>query len=167
MVSLVSIIALLQTWYENALAWFNAFRRDVLFPYAAAAGRNMIFVRSDQWLDATVKAPADDIVYTYDAVQHTIMRPGQTDRMVRWPWISVTYGSTDISDFFQALRLPMGHTLAPSQILTLFAHQHGVYPAGELQVILRDGTEETVYAFRHQPLPASPPYMDNAVDYIR
>lgn len=166
MASWIAVVSYLQTCYEAAVLWWNGVRRDILFPYAAAAGRDMILLRSEQWVDASVKAPAEDIQYRYNVLSNTVTRPEQdaSARMVRWPWISVTYNGDDISDFFQGLRLPAGHTLTHNQLLLLFTHQKGVYPAGELQVITRDGTEETVYAFRHRP---APEHIDNGVDYIR
>ena len=167
MVNWVTVIAWVQTFREVAASWFAAFRRDILYPFAAGAGRDMLLLRNEQWVDATVVVPTEDVTHRYSAVKHTIVIVPQIEgaRSVRWPWLSVVYRGQDISDFFQGLRLPSVGTLTNNAVLMLFAHQKGLLPAGELQVVTRDGEEETVFAFRHRT--SSAPVPESSVNYIR
>lgn len=168
MVSWVAVIAWIQTCRETAAAWIAAFRRDILYPFAAGAGRDMLLLRNEQWVDATVSVPTEDVMYRYCADKHIIIAVPQVEgaRSSRWPWLSVVYNGQDISDFFQGLRLPSVGTLTNNTVLMLFAHQKGLLPAGELQVVTRDGDEETIYAFRHRVAATSAP-AESSVNYIR
>jgi hypothetical protein len=169
MISWITVIAWIQTCREAAAAWFAEFRRNVLYPFAAGAGRDMLLLRNDQWVDASVVVPVEDVTHRYSAVKHTIVTVPQAEgaRSARWPWISVAYGDQDISDFFQGLRLPSVGSISNSTVLMLFAHQRGVLPTGELQVVTRDGDEETVYAFRQPRTTASESEASASVNYIR
>jgi hypothetical protein len=169
MVNWVAVIAWVQTCREAAAAWFAAFRRDILYPFAAGAGRDMLLLRNDQWVDASVSVPVEDVTHRYSAVKHTIVTVPQAEgaRLARWPWISVVYRDQDISDFFQGLRLPSVRTVTHNTVLMLFAHQKGLLPAGELHVVTRDGEDETVYAFRNRPVIATESEASASVNYIR
>lgn len=169
MVSLVTVIAWIQTCREAAEAWFAAFRRDILYPFAAGAGRDMLLLRNEQWVDATVAVPAEDVTHRYCVDKHTIITVPQVEgaRTTRWPWLSVVYRDQDISDFFQGLRIPLVGTITNNAVLMLFAHQKGLLPAGELQVVTRDGDEEVVFAFRHRTASATASSGESSVNYIR
>ncbi len=167
MVNWVTVIAWVQTCREVAASWFAAFRRDILYPFAAGAGRDMLLLRNEQWVDATVSVPTEDVTHRYCVDKHTIITVPQVEgaRSARWPWLSVVYRDQDISDFFQGLRMPSVGTITNNAVLMLFAHQKGLLPAGELQVVTRDGEEETVFAFRHRT--SSAPVPEGSVNYIR
>lgn len=162
MVTWVTVLAWIQTCRETAAAWLTTLRRDVLYPFAAGAGRDMLLLRNGQWVDASVRVPAEEVRFRYCADKHTIVSEPPT-RAVRWPWLSVTWGDDDISDFFQGLRVPLGDSVPTDAVLMLFAHQRGLLPVGELAVVTRDGTEETVYAFRSRPSSEN----EADVNYIR
>jgi hypothetical protein len=157
MISWVTVLAWIQTCREGVAAWLTSFRRDVLYPFAAGAGRDMLLLRNEQWVDANVCVPAEEVCYRYCADKHTIVSvpPVEGARSKRWAWLSVAYGGVDISDFFQGLRVPLISSVGTNAILMLFAHQRGLLPVGELTIVTRDGTEETVHAFRRRAASAT------------
>jgi hypothetical protein len=152
MISWITVIAWIQTCRETAAAWLTTFRRSI-YPFAAGAGRDMLLLRNEHWVDVSTLVPAEEVVYRYYADKRTICRRGEEGaRTKRWNWLSVTYGGVDISDFFQGLRIPDGASVPHNAILMLYAHQQGALPVGKLEVVTRDGMEETVYAFRSRPV---------------
>ena len=73
-----------------------------------------------------------------------------------------------MSDFFEGLRISVGHALTNEQVVLLFAHQRGWLPTGELHVITRSGEEVVIHPFTptsSSNMVESPSLQD--VNYIR
>lgn len=111
----------------------------------------MLLLNSGQWVDV-IDAPERQVLWRYDAETHTLVRNGTTDRAVRWPWISVANDTHDLSDFFGTLRISRGHGISADKAFMLYAHQKGSLPYGIMNVMHRDGKEETVHTY-DEPVP--------------
>jgi hypothetical protein len=167
--SLLGVLAFLQTCKERAAHWYTVVRTQYLVPLVHYGGRNMVLLRNGQWLDETQGLLSGEIVCQYDVVKHVIHFPG-AERTKRWPWLSVCAGDRDISDFFEGLRISVGHELSNEQVVLLFAHQRGWLPTGDLHVITRSGEEVVIRPFTPTPISSSnmvesPSLQD--VNYIR
>jgi len=134
----VRLAAFLQYVSESVEAWVRRIRIQYLLPLVSYGGRSMYLLRNEQWIDASVIVPADEIVFTYDALKHTIRSTAAPTQMNRCPWISVVANGVDISDFFTSLRISAGITDAAA--LMLYAHQKGVLYTRDITVISRDGS---------------------------
>jgi hypothetical protein len=134
--------AWVQEKWDAALIVVNRVRRRLLLPIALWGGRDMTLLTNGQWVDG--RAPPEQVRWRYDAEKHVLVRTGaEAERLVRWPWLSVACGTQDLSEFFQGLRLSAGHQLADDKAVMLFAHQKRWVPGGDLQIVRRDGSEET------------------------
>lgn len=169
--SLLGLLAFLQTCKEKTVYWYTVLRTQYLVPFVHYGGRNMVLLRNGQWLDEgrNNEIPTGEIVCQYDAVKHVVHFPG-AERAKRWPWLSVTAGDRDMSNFFEGLRISVGHTLSNEQIVLLFATQCGWLPTGDLHVVLRSGEEVVIRPFA--PTPTSTSNMvtspsSHDVNYIR
>lgn len=164
--SLLGALAFIQTCKERAAHWYTIVRTQYLIPLVHYGGRNMVLLRNGQWLD---EIRSEEIVCHYDAVKHIIHFPG-AERTKRWPWLSVMAGDRDMSDFFEGLRISVGHTLTNEQVVLLFAHQRSWLPTGELHVITRSGEEVTINPFGPTPISSSNMVVSPSVhdvNYIR
>jgi hypothetical protein len=136
---MIHVAAFLQTATDKVYSLANHARINYVLPLVSSGGRSMHFLRSGQWIDATVRVPTEEILYSYDAEKHEISDSSQ-NQLSRWPWLSVVTRDLDISDFFSSLRVPVEHTLTPAHVLMLYAHQKGVLYTRDLEVIGRDGS---------------------------
>lgn len=140
---LVPWAAWAQQKYDLALIVLNRIRRRLLLPIAHWGGRDMVLLTNGQWMDAPRTLSGNHIRWRYDAEKHTLFHVGsESARLVRWPWLSVESEGRDLSDFFQGLRLSAGHQLSDDKAIMLLAHQKGILPAGDLNIVKRDGSEE-------------------------
>lgn len=122
---LMQFAALLQSGFEYISSFFNTRYSMHLLP-------------NGHWVSTSMGVSVEEIVCTYDAGKHTIVSP-LVATTLRWPWLSVLVDDTDISDFFDGLRISEGLTVSDSSVLMLYAHQKKVlYP--RVQVMLRDGS---------------------------
>lgn len=124
----MQIAALLQTGIEYISSFFNT-------------RYSMNLLRNGHWVSTSMVVSADEIVCAYDAGKHEIV--SLESKTIRWPWLSVLVGETDISDFFDGLRVSEGLTISDSSALMLSAHQTGVLHT-QAQVMLRDGSMVSV-----------------------
>jgi hypothetical protein len=135
---MIHLASLLQNASSAACSLANHARLHYVLPLVSTGGRPMHFLRSGQWINASVHVPTEEILYSYDAEKHVISdsSPSETKR---WPWLSVVTRDLDISEFFSSLRVPAEHTLTAANVLMLYAHQKGVLYTRDLEVIGRDG----------------------------
>jgi hypothetical protein len=144
MLWVLPIVAWVQQKYDLALVVLNRVRRRLLLPIAHWGGRDMALLTNGQWLDAGRGIRPEQVRWRYDSERHVLVREGAAEaRLVRWPWLSVESAGQDLSEFFQGLRLSVGHQLTDDKAIMLFAHQKGWLPAGDLHIVRRDGSEET------------------------
>jgi hypothetical protein len=144
MISRVAIAAAIQNKKECATRLLNRMRRYLLLPLAHYGGRDMVLLTNGQWLDASPSIQPEQIRWRYNVEAHTLVRQGAEGvRLVRWPWLSVATATRDLSDFFEGLRITAGHSLSDDKAVMLFAHQMGWFPAEDLYIIHRDGSEDT------------------------
>lgn len=140
----LSIVAWVQTKWEEGLIVLNRVRRRLLLPIAHWGGRDMLLLKNGQWIDSTHRVPEGLIQAIYNSEKHTVFGVREQGRLMRWPWLSVHAGAVDLSDFFQGLRISSGLEVSRDKALMLYAHQKGVVPMGDLHIVNRDGEEETV-----------------------
>jgi hypothetical protein len=165
-ISWITVIAFLQTCKDWVSLNWNRFRRNYLVALAHSGTRDMVLLRSGQWVDAVSCIPSEEVEWYYYAEKHHLIAVGG-ERMGRWHWIGATVGDRDLMDFFDGLRLSTSRTLTDDKALALYVCQKGWVPTGQLHVTKRDGTEEE-YVIRHGYL--SQPHdthSSNVVDYIR
>jgi hypothetical protein len=165
MISWITVLAYIQTCKETVTLFWNRFRRRCLVPLAHSGSRDMVLLKSGQWIDAGV--PSDEADWSYDAEKHHLV--AGEGRMVRWHWIGATTGDLDLMEFFEGLRLSAGRTLTDDKALSLYACQKGRIPMGTLHVTKRDGSEEKFsirHGFLHHPHDSNQAH-SNQVDYIR
>jgi len=160
-------MAFIQSSIDFTKLWCNRGRRRYLLPLAQTGGRDMILLRSGGWVDNIPSISEEDIRCRYDSEQGHIARGCGDSPLKRHPWLSVVQGPLDMSDFFTGLRVASSVTLSTDELLMLYVHQTGVYPKGAIQIVLRDGTEKTVYFGVPTP-PTNEQLTDIAqLDYIR
>jgi len=167
MISWITVLAYIQTCKESAVLFWNRLRRHYLVPLAHSGTRDMVLLRSGQWVDAGVSS--SEVDWHYNAETHQLVASGlaESQRMVRWHWIGAVAGDRDLMDFFEGLRLSAGRTLTDDKALALYTCQKGWVPTGSLHVTMRDGSEEQFIirnGYLHSPNDTNG---TNNVDYIR
>jgi hypothetical protein len=171
MVSLVSILAWCQTQMESCVTLYNRLRRTYLVPLAHAGGRDMFLLKNGQWIDAAPATPEQHIVWSYNAERNELRHTAAPvdGRLARWPWLSVSNESHDLSDFFTGLRLSTGHTLTNDKAFMLYAHQKGHLPHGLVTIIKRDGSEEIIHTYEGSvpSLPIQRTASAEDINYVR
>ena len=102
----------------------------------------MLLLRNGHWVEGQTVIPDAHVVGRYSSEKHTIWSPqSQEGRTTRWPWIHVTEGPVDHSEFFGTLRLGAGLQVSNDKVLTLMMHQKGVGVGEDLNVMTRDGRD--------------------------
>jgi hypothetical protein len=140
MIYLLPVAAWVQTLWENGTALLDRMRRQILVPLVLTGRRDMVMLTNGQWIDDPRGGIPDSAVrYFYDAEKHTVRSAGDTVRVQRWPWLTLTTDRDDFTDFITGLRAGTG--VRPAAVLTLLACQKRVAPAGRMHVTLRDGTD--------------------------
>ena len=88
----------------------------------------MLLLKNGSWIDASVKvADPTAVTLKYSFERHEVTEPNTTDRVPRWPWLSVSQGSLDMSEFFASLRAVPA--LTADQAIMLYAHQNQWLPS--------------------------------------
>ena len=166
MVSWITVLAYIHTCKEALVLTWNRFRRQLLVPLAHSGPRDMVLLKSGQWVDAGDGILDSEVSWRYDAEKHQLAATGSDGRMIRWKWIGASVDGRDMMDFFEGLRLSAGHALADDKAMALYTCQKSWVPTGSLHVTLRDGNEEQ-FVIRHGFIQQPNEHTHNDVDYIR
>jgi hypothetical protein len=173
----IRAILLAQELLEYGLRTMNKFRATVLLPLFNWGGRDMLLLKNGSWIDASVKVTdPTDVTLQYSFQRHEVTAPNTTDKVPRWPWLSVSQGSLDMSEFFASLRAVP--ELTAEQAIMLYAYQNQWLPSFTEPVKImnrEDGSESELLIFPGLilpgpilpgpilPVPISPPSPSNSL----
>ncbi len=160
----ISILGFIHQKIDLGLMILHRLRRRLLLPIALWGGRDMLLLKNGHWVDSRTEIPDSQIVGRYSSEKHTIWGSDTAGRATRWPWIHVTAGDRDYSDFFGTLRLGAGLKLSNDKVLTLMMHQKGVGVHEELNVMTRDGRDLRVRPTGEEVVDSS---AIDTINYIR
>jgi len=139
---IVSALSFLQVQWSRLTAACKRCRRNYVTPLALQGGRDMVLLRAGGWVDDLPQIPEDSITCRYLAEENNIVFIDSTNlRLRRFPWLSVTDASHDMTDFFTDLRITADRELLHEEIMSLYAHQCQRFPVAPIQITTRDGDE--------------------------
>jgi hypothetical protein len=141
---MIATLSFLQVQWTRLTAACKRYRRTYVTPLALQGGRDMVLLHAGGWVDALPQIPEESIFCRYLAEEKHIVfidSSGNSDRLVRFPWLAVTDSTHDMSDFFTDLRITANQALLHEDIMSLYAHQCQRFPVAPVQIITRSGDE--------------------------